>query len=170
MAGKTQLPHKFCIILVHCVLKYPQVLTTMMQQRHWRRPQLGNSTGMQDGDGVTGREWGGRTRMGIQGWGWEYRTGMGIQAGRGVEDGDGDAGRRWGDRTGMGKKDWEGEEGLGWGGRTRKVLLRPSWGAALYSRPQGRGMLLLGVGAKVPLTLKSTFLLLLRGCWLCDYY
>ena len=107
--------------------------------------------GRQDQDGDTGLGWGGRMGMGRQ-------------------DRDEDTGLGWGGRTGMGKKDRDVEAGWGWGGRTRKGLLCPSSGAALHCRPQGRGMLLLGVGATVPLTLKSTFLLLLRGCWLCDYY
>ena len=73
----------------------------------------------------------------------------------GRQDRDGEAGWGWGCKTGMGRQDRDGKEGLGWGGRNRKGLLRPSSGAALHSRPEGREMLLLGVGAKVPLTLKS---------------
>lgn len=94
--------------------------------------------GRQDGDGDTGLGWGGRTGMGRQ-------------------DRDEDTGLGWGGRTGMGKKNRDVEAGWVWGGRTRKGLLRPSSGAALYCRPQGRGLLLLGVGAKVPLALKPTF-------------
>ena len=84
-------------------------------------------------------------------------TPQGYRMGMGRQDGDGDTGLGWGGRTGMGKKNRDVEAGWVWGGRTRKGLLRPSSGAALYCRPQGRGLLLLGVGAKVPLALKPTF-------------
>ena len=38
LGGKTQPRHKFCIIPVRCVLKYAQVLITVMQQRHLKAP------------------------------------------------------------------------------------------------------------------------------------